>query len=701
VERRSKAGRSVSIVIPSRAPNLSSPVHIGVSVRRGDKMSSSSPEVPERSSPEVPPVDRGGEEAKEELRLEIVEIPDKTSLEPEQLLTALPTWCSPEAKQFLTLLAEYLTIEYEFGVLRLQLPNWVSSSPLEYRGEQDTLKALAFIEEFYRYLTETNNAALSEFKTDMVFVIGQAQSCLERALLNLYHGLRETEKDIENLEAQLLELPTMAKGDIIDTLERYFESKYHFVRTEEGTLYCWNPETRIYEECEKKIKRELREIAKLHNVRDKITRYVVNEVISYIKDLSYRSYKELESSRYIIATSNGWAFDVKTWIETGTLKVFRPTPEYFIRHRISAEFHQSKFEKAFELLNSGKVKDWLELGPILCPKIHKTFTEWVRPEDVRTLYEIIGYTLYPRYSIHKMIMLVGEGGNGKTTYANLIKRFLGNENVSARDLQSLAEYQFSRIDLVGKLANIFVDLPKKPLKETGVIKALTGEDTIIIDIKHRPRGFEYENYAKMIFTANELPPVFDQSLGWWRRWIVIEFPNKFLSEDELEGIPEEKRKELIERKRIEFLDSIATKDELSGLLVMSLLAVRDLIKRGSFSTRGDFKTEWLRRVDSVFDFLVTLEKEGIEKDGKLYKLIRDKEGKILRDTFHDLYAYFVREYRDATPLDKGQFTIRLKRYGITKKKSGGKHYYKGARLETKILGDGEESEEESEDWRWW
>jgi len=696
VERISKAGRSVSIVIPSHDPSPSSPVHIGVSVRRGDmRMSSSSPEVPKRSSPEVSrsPANNDLEEPKEELRLEIAEIPDKTSLEPEQLLTALPTWCSPEAKQFLTLLAEYVTIEYEFGVLRLQLPSWVSSVPLEYRGEQDTLKALAFIEGFYRYLAETNNIALSEFKTDMVFVVGQAQSCLERALLNLYHGLRETEKDIENLEAQLLGLPTMSKSDIIDTLERYFESKYHFVRTEEGTLYCWNPDTRIYEECEKKIKRELRGIAKLYNVRDKITRYVVNEVISYIKDLSYKSYRELESSRYIIATSNGWAFDVKTWIETGTLKVFRPTPEYFIRHRIRAEFDQSKFEKAFELLNSGKVKDWLELGPILCPKIHKTFTEWVKPEDVRTLYEIIGYTLYPRYSIHKMIMLVGEGGNGKTTYANLIKRFLGNENVSARDLQSLAEYQFSRIDLVGKLANIFVDLPKKPLKETGVIKALTGEDTIIIDIKHRPRGFEYENYAKMIFTANELPPVYDQSLGWWRRWIVIEFPNKFLSEDELE-IPEEKRNEYIERKRIEFLDSIATREELSGLLVMSLLAVRDLIRRGSFSIRGDFKTEWLRRVDSVFDFLVTLEREGIEKDGKLYKLIRDKEGKIPRDTFHDLYAYFVREYRDATPLDKGQFTIRLKRYGITKKKSGGNHYYKGARLETKYLDNGEE-------WSWW
>jgi putative DNA primase/helicase len=528
--------------------------------------------------------------------------------------------------------------------------------------------------------------------SDIVEVVSQAQSCFERALSRLYGDLKASET--QSPEALIRDIAiTENRGSLIDRLEEYFETKYRMVRTEEGALYCWNPDTRIYEECEEKIRREIREIADTYKVRDRITRYVVNEVLSYLKDKNYRSYRELEGSKYIIAAANGWAFDVKEWVETGILKVFRPTPEYFIRHRINAEFHREKFEKAFEMLNSGKVNDWLELGPILCPRIHQAFSQWVKPEDVRVLYEIIGYTLYPRYSIHKMIMLYGEGGNGKSTYAALIRRFLGSENIASRSLQDLAEYRFSRLHLVGKLANIYPDIPKKPLKDTGELKGLTGEDTLSIDIKHSNRELKYNNYAKMIFTANELPPVSDKTLAWWRRWILIEFPNKFLSEDELESIPEEKRREYIERKRREFLDAIATRDELAGLLVMSLLALRELMKKGAFSVKGDFKKQWLKRVSDVYDFLDTLLSEGIEKDGKLYKAKRKVSGRVPKDTLYDLYAYFVREYRDSTPKDKANFTKDIEKYGITRSGKA-KKYYVGIELKTENHNDEEESS-------WW
>ncbi len=78
-----------------------------------------------------------------------------------------------------------------------------------------------------------------------------------------------------------------------------------------------------------------------------------------------------------------------------------------------------------------------------------------------------------------------------------------------------------------ELANIFADLPKQPLKYTGVFKMLTGEDEICADRELRDPIYS-KNYTKLIFSANKLPEVIDQTYAFWRRWIVVEFPNRSL-----------------------------------------------------------------------------------------------------------------------------------------------------------------------------
>ena len=42
----------------------------------------------------------------------------------------------------------------------------------------------------------------------------------------------------------------------------------------------------------------------------------------------------------------------------------------------------------------------------------------------------------------------------------------------------------------------------------------------------------FENYAKVIFACNELPKVYDLSDGFWSRWMLFEFPYKFVKESE-------------------------------------------------------------------------------------------------------------------------------------------------------------------------
>ena len=71
-------------------------------------------------------------------------------------------------------------------------------------------------------------------------------------------------------------------------------------------------------------------------------------------------------------------------------------------------------------------------------------------------------------------MLYGEGQNGKSTFINLIKKFLGEKNVSNVPIQKLERDKFAVASLHGKLANLHSDLPKTALREASVFKQLTG-----------------------------------------------------------------------------------------------------------------------------------------------------------------------------------------------------------------------------------
>ncbi len=106
-------------------------------------------------------------------------------------------------------------------------------------------------------------------------------------------------------------------------------------------------------------------------------------------------------------------------------------------------------------------------------------------------------------------MLFGSGKNGKSTLLNLLISFLGEGNTSNVSLQELCYGKFSRIRLFGKQANIHDDLPNTKLSQTGNFKMLTGESKTEGEMKFRQDTIRFNNYAKLIFSCNELPKTED------------------------------------------------------------------------------------------------------------------------------------------------------------------------------------------------
>jgi len=241
-----------------------------------------------------------------------------------------------------------------------------------------------------------------------------------------------------------------------------------------------------------------------------------------------------------------------------------------------------------------------------CPHIRKFFLDVLENEsDLPVIQEIFGFVLWREYFIPKMIMLIGSGRNGKSTTLELIKRFLGAENVCSIQPQDLESKEFILAELHNKMANLAPDIDSRSLRFTGRLKSTTGKDLITANRKFKSPVY-FVNYAKHIFGCNELPKTYDKSLAFWNRWILLNFPYKFLSKKEIEELPEDERSGIKEADP-NILDKITSEEEMSGLLNWAIKGLHRLLKNKDFSyskTTDEVRKMWVRKSDSFQAFLM-------------------------------------------------------------------------------------------------
>jgi len=293
-----------------------------------------------------------------------------------------------------------------------------------------------------------------------------------------------------------------------------------------------------------------------------------------------------------------------------------------------------------------------------CPNIIEHLGKVLKEEDdVPVILELFGYLLLKEYKIEKAFMFVGDGRNGKSKTIELMKRFLGIENCSSLPLRAMHEESFSLSELFGKMSNLASDLSRTDLKETGMIKALVGRDLIQAKRKYL-RDLNFVNYAKMVFATNELPRIYDTTDGFWTKWVLIEFPYKFITQKEFDLLKEnEKFKHKIINPDI--IKELTTKEELSGLLNLALDSLDRLLKNKDFSySKGtkEVKDLWIRKSDSFMAFCLDcleesfgdkISKKELTKEYFKYRKKHKISGtseKSIKITLENLFG--VTEFRD-------------------------------------------------------
>ena len=160
------------------------------------------------------------------------------------------------------------------------------------------------------------------------------------------------------------------------------------------------------------------------------------------------------------------------------------------------------------------------------PVIDSMFAQWVGEENVQLLHEVVAFCTIREYFINRIIGLFGGGSNGKTTFINFLVKFLGKENVTTTELDLLSSNRFESVKLYRKLGCVVGETNFAILEKTGLLKRLTGRDPVRFEHKFK-EPFEGESYAKIIVATNSLPITADKTEGFYRRWLIIDFPNQF------------------------------------------------------------------------------------------------------------------------------------------------------------------------------
>jgi putative DNA primase/helicase len=160
----------------------------------------------------------------------------------------------------------------------------------------------------------------------------------------------------------------------------------------------------------------------------------------------------------------------------------------------------------------------------------------------------------------------------------------------------MSSERFSGAELYGSWANVRNDIPSEIIQNTGKFKELVAGDPVKAEEKYQD-PFRFEPRAKHMFSTNELPAASTDDRAFYRRILLVAFPNETPRED-----------------RDMHLDD-KLQAEHPGILNWALEGLQRLMRQDSFTgDRRPWETEetWEKWSDSAkrFDQLCLEESGG-------------------------------------------------------------------------------------------
>ncbi|HBF4873001.1 TPA: DNA primase [Clostridioides difficile] len=328
-----------------------------------------------------------------------------------------------------------------------------------------------------------------------------------------------------------------SKGSFLfDEFAKYIKNNNHVIKINDQ-LHLYKDG--IYVDGQARIEAEM-----INNISN-LNKAKRSEVLSYLNLLISENTSMSEAN--LIAFKNG----IYNIVDDSFIEF---SPEFIITNKINWNYNPGAYSKLVD-----KTMNKLSCGDF----------------EIRMLLEeVVGYCFYRRNELRKAFILTGDKANGKSTYLDMIKTLLGDENTSALDLKELSD-RFKTAELFGKLANIGDDIGDEFIANPAIFKKLVSGDRVNVEKKGQ-NPFDFNNYSKFLFSANNIPRIKDKTGAVLDRLIIIPFNASFSVKDK-DFDPYIKYK-LREQEAIEYLINLGL-EGLKRVLKNRKFTVPDKVKK--------------------------------------------------------------------------------------------------------------------------
>ena len=153
-------------------------------------------------------------------------------------------------------------------------------------------------------------------------------------------------------------------------------------------------------------------------------------------------------------------------------------------------------------------------------------------EDIPTLQEFIGYCLIPSNKGQRMMVIKGNGGEGKSRIGVVMQKMLGN-NLKNGSIAKVERNPFARADLEHQLVMVDDDMKLEALQSTHYLKSLiTAEMPMDLERKGE-QSYQGKMYVRFLaFSNGDLESLYDHSDGFYRRQLILSVKKKPLDRED-------------------------------------------------------------------------------------------------------------------------------------------------------------------------
>ena len=142
-------------------------------------------------------------------------------------------------------------------------------------------------------------------------------------------------------------------------------------------------------------------------------------------------------------------------------------------------------------------------------------------EDIPTLQEFIGYCLIPSNKGQRMMVIKGNGGEGKSQIGAVLSAIFGT-NMKDGSIGKISENRFARADLEHILLCVDDDMRMEALRQTNYVKSIvTAQGKMDLERKGK-QSYQGWMFARLLaFSNGDLQALYDRSDGFYRRQLVL------------------------------------------------------------------------------------------------------------------------------------------------------------------------------------